>query len=363
MPNTIWDFHHSVWWPHHATAQDRHLWQRPTATSKFFTMPFVDVPMTEVNWDPKHHGRLDRFMRAINYHKIWRYWHAWDKAGRYGDRDAASVHAHFRRGLAYAIYPALSCIQSGTGNLEQHRAWYRQYVPAIEELSTAGWEPVPYARVGNDVVVERFGSYADGELHFTLRNYAEQPVETVLTPDWQTLGVPASRSPGSAGHRSLERHDCRPLARTGLSVKLDADGARAFWIGYPACKRPNTVSGSQQRLWRSCSGYSPRRWTPRARQLGTPPCRSPGLAPKPTARRRSPKRRNLQQAASHLAQVLKTRSPVDLQKIAVSLAGRGLAGPGGPLGPGTAVTTCGDGCTPWPDGRCRRQARHRQSKA
>lgn len=71
-------------------------------------MPFVDVPMTEGSWDAKNRGRLDRFMRAVNHHKIWRYWHAWDKSGGYGDRDPANVQAHFRGGLAYAIHPAVA---------------------------------------------------------------------------------------------------------------------------------------------------------------------------------------------------------------------------------------------------------------
>ncbi len=144
LPNTIWDFHHTAWWP--ITEQYKiATYGNANGYEQFFTMPYVDVPMTEGNWDPKNPGRLDRFMRAVNYQKIWRYWHAWDKSGGYGDRDPANVRAHFRRGLAYAIYPAVACVQSATGDLEPHRAWYRQYVPAIEELSTAGWEPVPYA--------------------------------------------------------------------------------------------------------------------------------------------------------------------------------------------------------------------------
>jgi hypothetical protein len=229
LPNTIWDFHHTAWWP--ITQQHKiTTYGNANGYEQFFTMPYVDVPMTEGNWDPKNQGRLDRFMRAINYRKIWRYWHAWDKSGGYGDRDPANVRAHLRGGLAYAIYPAVACVQSATGDLEPHRAWYRQYVPAIEELSTAGWEPVPYAKATEGVVVERFGDYARGELHFTLRNYTDRPVETVLTPDWKSLGVPTA---GELVAIDIVPRTPQlvPVAREGFRVALDPDGSRAFWLG------------------------------------------------------------------------------------------------------------------------------------
>jgi hypothetical protein len=229
LPNTIWDFHHKAWWP--ITQQYKIVtYGNANGYEQFFTMPYVDVPMTEGSWDPQHPARLDRFLRAINYRKIWRHWHAWDPRGSYGDRDEANVQAHFRHALAYAIYPAVACVQSGSGDLEPHRALYRQYVPAIEELSRSGWDPVPYARAGEDIVVERFGDYEQGELHFTLRNYEQRPIETLLTLDRQALGIPADAAlvamdilPGNAA--------LAPIAGAGYPVSLDADGSRAFWIG------------------------------------------------------------------------------------------------------------------------------------
>jgi len=64
-----------------------------------------------------------------------------------------------------------------------YRAALRQYVPAIEELSSAGWDPLTFAHVDGGVAVERFGTFEAGELHFTLHNYSEQPVDTVLRLD------------------------------------------------------------------------------------------------------------------------------------------------------------------------------------
>lgn len=228
IPNTIWDFHHKFWWPLTENCKIA-TYGNANGYEQFFTMPFVDVPMTEGDWDPKHPGRVDRFMRAVNYRKIWRYWHAWDKSGGYGDKDPANVRNHFRRGLAYAIYPAVACVQ-GAGDLEAYRALYRQYVPAIEELSKAGWEPIPYATASQGAIAERFGSFEQGELHFTLRNYTDAPVQSKLVLDRQGLGIPAQAQ--------LVCMDILPAAPTlsafapeGQAIDLESQGSRAFWVG------------------------------------------------------------------------------------------------------------------------------------
>ena len=95
--------------------------------------------------------------------------------------------------------------------------------------SIAGWEPVPYARATEGVIVERFGGFADGELHLTLRNYAAEPVTTTVTLDRAALGLPADTElvavdllPGQAV--------TEPVGE-GWQVEVGADDARAFWIG------------------------------------------------------------------------------------------------------------------------------------
>ena len=57
--------------------------------------------------------------------------------------------------------------------------------------------PVP-SRATGGVVVERFGTFADGELHFTLRNYAAEPAATVLSLDRAALGIPGDAALCSA---------------------------------------------------------------------------------------------------------------------------------------------------------------------
>lgn len=228
MPNTIWDFHHKCWWP--LTQNQKILtYGNANGYEQAFALPYIDIPMTEFDWDRAHPARLDRYLRALAYHKIWRHWHAWGPGG-YADTDPACVQAQFRRGLASAVYPPVYCIPTSGADIEAHRAAFRQYVPAIEELSAAGWEPVPYARATNGVVVERFGSFPAGELHLVLRNQGAAAVETVLTLDRQALGVPSS-----AALCWIDILPRTPLVEhfpgDGLQCRVDADGTLALWVG------------------------------------------------------------------------------------------------------------------------------------
>ncbi|MHB8995367.1 MAG: sugar-binding protein [Armatimonadota bacterium] len=231
LPNTIWDYLHKAWKP----ITDEHkiaTYGNSNGYEQAFTLPYVDIPMTEGSWDPQHPGRLDRYLRGMAHHKIWRYWHAWDQNGGYGDRDPQNVRLQLQRCLQYAIYPPVYCIEAATADLEQWRGEFRQYVPAIEELSTAGWEPVPYAQATSGVVIERYGSFAKGTLHFTLRNESDKPVETVLTLDRKGLGIPA-------GAKLLTQDILRgaPVFRTvedtRYTVPLEPQQAHALWIGTP----------------------------------------------------------------------------------------------------------------------------------
>jgi len=312
MANTIWDFHQKCWKP----VTDEHnivTYGNANGYEQFFTMPYVDIPMTEGNWDPQHDGRLDRFMRAINYRKIWRYWHAWDKGGGYGDKEPANVMGHFRRGLAYAIYPAVYCIEGATGDLETYRAQFRQYVPAIEELSVAGWDPVPYATATEGVVVERFGAFANGELHFTLRNYEEKPVETTLSLHRKDLGIP--------GNAELVAMDILPrtpqlvaFPKDGEKLTIEADGTKALWVGTREQAAQHgfrlaaaTLEKLERFYYPEMNDSSKATWQ-QALSVAKAGTRAKGNQALTLAEQ-------LQQSASAIEETMTTNSPVDLAKL------------------------------------------------
>ncbi|MCD6362038.1 MAG: carbohydrate-binding family 9-like protein, partial [Armatimonadetes bacterium] len=226
MVNNIWDFHHKYWWPTTNRYQVA-VYGNSNCYHQIFTSPYVDVPMIEGMWDRDHWGRFERYLRAVSHHKIWRWWRVPGERGGYDERNPEQVRRHFAAGLAYAIYP---CVGAMGELVEQHRELFRQYVPAIEELSIAGWEPVPYATTDADVVIERYGSYADGELHLALRNYSDQEVTATAKLDLAGLGVrdgaklvAADVLPGFAR--------TEPVDPGGWTVTVPAHDARAFWVG------------------------------------------------------------------------------------------------------------------------------------
>lgn len=228
--NDIWDFHKKAWWPITNQYQIA-TYGNSNSYEQAFTLPFVDIPMTEGEWDPQHPGRLDRYLRGMAHHKIWRYWHAWDASGGYGDKDPNNVQRQFNRCVASGIFPPVYSIEAATADLEQWRARFRQFLPVIEELSAAGWEPVPYATATNGVVVERFGSFAKGTLHFTLS--PEKATDSILTLNRTALGIPAKTQlvAISATHPSVVE------ALQGDSYKLASlapdDPTVALWVGTP----------------------------------------------------------------------------------------------------------------------------------
>jgi len=228
LSNGIWDFLYKAWWPLTNQYQVASC-GNANGYEQVFTAPFVDMPMVEFDWDYSNPGRLERYLRAINHTKPWRFCRMPEAPGKdiYTPVSAANVRRSFRRGLAYDIFPAFYSL-----NPELYREEYRQYVPAIEEISAAGWEPIPYARATGGVVVERYGAFANGKLHLTLRNYAAQPVTTTVRLDCAGLGIPAGAKlvafdilPGTPR--------CVAVPDTGLAITLDADDARAFWVGTP----------------------------------------------------------------------------------------------------------------------------------
>jgi len=224
--NTLWDFLVKAWWP--LTGEYKVAsYGNTNCYEQVFTAPYVDLPMLEWDWDYGNPGRFERYLRAINHTKPWRYWRMPGSPLGTGRQEGRTedVRRSFRRGLAYAIFPAFNTL-----NAESYREEFRQYVPAIEEISAAGWEPVPYARATRGVVVERYGSAAAGELHLTLRNYADRAVTTTVQLDRAGLGIPADAQlvaidilPGTPR--------CIAIPEAGWEVSLCADDTSAFWIG------------------------------------------------------------------------------------------------------------------------------------
>jgi len=96
------------------------------------------------------------------------------------------------RWLAFGEFPAMHELgYSGRGSdFDRGRPLYKRFMPIMQRIAYAGWEPITHARVsGEGLFVERFGNWRDGDLHFTVHNDSDEPSAGVLTVDKAALGI------------------------------------------------------------------------------------------------------------------------------------------------------------------------------
>lgn len=129
------------------------------------------------------------------------------------------VEKYFQRCLFYAIYPSMFSHNAAEDPYWGNPEWYnrdrhlfRRYIPIIQRLSAAGWEPVTRARsINSEVYVERFGNRL-----FTLFNPTDRPQQTTLEVDPR---VPGARNMSSAAWELLSEQEL-PVRRQGERLTL-----------------------------------------------------------------------------------------------------------------------------------------------
>lgn len=199
-------------------------------------LPFVDIGLIECQYGAYGMGEdSDRYVRTSGYRKIFRYWFYPPQ----GETHDAAVRDMFHRGLVYAIYPHL------VADAERFRDLYLEFVPVVEQLSSAGWEPVTLARSSDaQVRVERYGRLADANLAFACRNTADQRRRCRVILD-QALGLGQT----AAGLEARDLLTGRPVrvmeegGRLALAVDLQGGESTAY-----------TVLPGRQRLQADLSG-------------------------------------------------------------------------------------------------------------
>jgi hypothetical protein len=97
------------------------------------------------------------------------------------------------RWLAFGHFPAITELAfSKSSDFEKGRLLYKRFMPLMQRIARAGWEPLTHAQVSGDgLLVERFGNYVDNDLYFTVHNDSNQPAMAELTIDKNTLGITA----------------------------------------------------------------------------------------------------------------------------------------------------------------------------
>jgi hypothetical protein len=102
--------------------------------------------------------------------------------------DPADLERFFQRALSLGMFPSMFSPNASDASYWERPEWYerdrpmfRRYIPLIQRLGTAGWQPV--TRATSDAPglrIERFGPDAAGHLFLTLHNPGTAEVEARL---------------------------------------------------------------------------------------------------------------------------------------------------------------------------------------
>ena len=161
-----------------------------------FPAHLLDVMGVEVNWmrGDKYEPTRDEMMsywRALSYRKPY----CLLMNTNYERFKREFVERYMKRCAFYAIFPSMFDEEAASKDpywaspkkwYERDRDLFKRYIPLIQTLAKAGWEPITHAWTDNEkVYVERYG--ASGEIFLTVLNDSDAPQEFTLTIDAAAL--------------------------------------------------------------------------------------------------------------------------------------------------------------------------------
>ncbi|MGC8667232.1 MAG: hypothetical protein ACP5VE_03825 [Chthonomonadales bacterium] len=148
-------------------------------------MPLLDVAGTETNWMPGGKWQPDsdaifNLRRTMSYHKPYLLLQNTD----FDRFDHTRVEQYFNRCLFYAVFPSMFSADASTHPYWEEPKWYNRdrdlfakYIPAIQELDKAGWEPITHASSSDaNVYMERYG-----QGYFAALNTSSAPASPRIT--------------------------------------------------------------------------------------------------------------------------------------------------------------------------------------
>jgi len=102
-----------------------------------------------------------------------------------------------KRSLFYGCFPGMFSENAATNTYfsnprcyNRDRPLFKKYVPLIQAIAKAGWEPITYARTDRPkVYVERYGAAGAGEIFLTVLNDGSEAEPFVLRIDASALKI------------------------------------------------------------------------------------------------------------------------------------------------------------------------------
>ena len=138
-----------------------------------FCIQFIDLIGNEMLYTWSAAAKLP-LQRALAYQKPISM--SWQEA-KIG-RPEAALEPEMKQAMFFGTFYHISALPPALRD---------RWVPVTTRLAEAGWEPITDARVAAPAKVERFGSAAAHNLHFTLRNEGDAAQEVALRLDARAL--------------------------------------------------------------------------------------------------------------------------------------------------------------------------------
>jgi hypothetical protein len=109
------------------------------------------------------------------------------------------VERYFQRCLFYGVWPGFFDQEAASKDpywasakrwYERDRPLFKRYIPLLQKLTTAGWQPLTHATCQNtNVFLERFGPDVSGTVYVTLLNDTGETQAGVMDVDSSTIGL------------------------------------------------------------------------------------------------------------------------------------------------------------------------------
>ena len=192
-------YDYTRWQSGQLRAMDKLLFANSVPARFTFLTPWLDVMGTESDWMPGGTWTPDSdaqmsLRRAMSGAKPYLLLQNTD----FSKFTSSHVEKYMQRSLFYGIFPGFFSADAANDPYwlspklyNRDRPLFKKYLPIVQTVAEAGWQPVTLATSDNpDVWLERFGT-PGGALYLTVRNNAATPqkARVTLAPPLQVAGA------------------------------------------------------------------------------------------------------------------------------------------------------------------------------